>query len=416
MDAWGSAPSLDFERRASRSPRPASGDRATRSPLPFSASVRSQRNSELDPAVVVPLALSARRPSASPRPQPDTGASLQARAAMAARSLEELGVAEDAVAALRARGLAESESCARDLADAMAHLRNARAAEHAAAGLRRGERAEVAAEGRRLFSRLEAAEREEATAAGARISARERRAGSEAELQGVADAGVAEERELRAHLERAQQQVYRLAHVLATSPASDGRQSEKARAKARAALGEATALQRELAAEADCCKELGDLLAEASSRQTVQRLRQEEQARGRARLVQQALGDLQHLHATIGTRYEELRRFAERDWPEPTGDGAPGFGATASGPSGGEVEALRRRASSERAAADRVLSELGEVARQEHFAEEAELRLLASARDQDAALRSLRSELAASERRGAELAAFASRAGRTAFA
>lgn len=371
----------------------------------------------MDPAVLLLEAPPARRPSASPRLRSENGtngASLQARAAMAARSLEELGAAEHAVAAMRSRGLAEGDACARDLADATAHLRAARAAEHAAADRWSGERAEAEAEGRRLRGRLELAEHQESAAAGARSAARERRAGNAAELHGVAEAGLAEERELRANLERAQRQVQRLTHVLATAPAQvgDGRQAEKARARARAALAEAANLQRELAAEASSCTELRAVLTQASSRQTVQRLRQEEQARGRARLVQQALGDLQHLHATIGARYQELERFA--------GDGDPGAGVAefGTGDSGGnhEAEALRRYAVSERAAAERVLSEVGEVARQERLAEEAELRLLSSARNQDSALRSLRSELAASDRRGAELVAFAPRAERTAFA
>jgi len=50
------------------------------------------------------------------------------------------------------------------------------------------------------------------------------------------------------------------------------------------------------------------------------------------------------------------------------------------------------------------------VTLQERAAQEVELQLLAAARDGEAALRKLRAELAASERRGAELAALLGRA------
>lgn len=110
------------------------------------------------------------------------------------------------------------------------------------------------------------------------------------------------------------------------------------------------------------------------------------QLRGSEEQVQKAVDDLKLLYAKMSYRYVELESAA----PPP---------ALAQ-----QLQALQVRLAGQREDAQELAGEMAELRRREQNLEDTELRLLAAARAGDWTLRSLHAELAASERRGVELA------------
>lgn len=98
-------------------------------------------------------------------------------------------------------------------------------------------------------------------------------------------------------------------------------------------------------------------------------------------LMQHALIELQHLHATLGHRYVDLERSKDsRSWDR------------------GSSTLNRRHEATRRRVAERLRQELRDVSEEEQCAEDAELRLLTQARDNDVVLGRLHMELAAHDR------------------
>lgn len=104
-----------------------------------------------------------------------------------------------------------------------------------------------------------------------------------------------------------------------------------------------------------------------------------------AQVIQQAVNELQNLYAKVESRYVELE--SARPPPELAQ----------------QLRGSHTRFTSLRSESRMLSGELADVARREESSEDGELRFLAAAKAGEWTLRSLRAELAATERRGTEL-------------
>uniref|UniRef100_A0A7S4R3C8 Uncharacterized protein n=1 Tax=Alexandrium monilatum TaxID=311494 RepID=A0A7S4R3C8_9DINO len=321
---------------------------------------------------------------------------------------------EEAISERTARGSAQAQAQAQEIQEVAEALSQVRSEEHESILRWNGELAAARSAGRELRRQLEASRVEGREAEGERCAAvaglaapRGELLREEAALRARCVVEAAEEVELQDRLASAEWQLQRRARVWTASPvlgggggASGGADVPQARARAVRLRGEVTALQRALAGAEARVADLRELLPAGPAQPLPERSqpegRTQERARDRAQIVQQALSDLKQLHAAMG------RRFAEFEGLRDLLDGAHGAGVEGTSE---ELEAMQEQISLREAAADRLGSEIREVAQQESEAQAAELRLLAVAQGGDAALRSLRTELEASECRGADLAA-----------
>lgn len=169
-------------------------------------------------------------------------------------------------------------------------------------------------------------------------------------------------------------------------------------------LQEAAALRAELESEAARERELEERLARSELQ--AQRMASVTE---RTMIVQRAVEELQRLHSGLARRAAELEAIRNAALTE-----RAERQARLQAQHEERLDGLRRRIAAERAEAAVLRSEIAEEQHQERVAQEAELQLLAAVHAGGGAeveLRVLRQELAASERRGAGLAALLARCG-----